>query len=165
MAPPVNVFRDVPDIARIFVIPTDRPLSSTEQDTISLRLSEFFAGWHAHGRKVSARSTIVHNRFIVVSAYVPDDQVSGCGIDASDHALEDISEVVGFSRAPVLDVFFELDGGVDNVSRPEFARLAQQGSVSKRTIVFDTSLSNAAQWKKGLFARPVSESWHARVFF
>lgn len=112
-----------------------------------------------------AESTIERDRFVIVSAFVPGDQVSGCGIDASDHELEEIAGIVGFSRAPVLDVFFEAEGVVRNVSRPEFARLAQRGDVSTDTVVYDTSLSSAGDWKRGLFARPVSELWHADYFF
>ncbi len=160
-----DVFQDVPDVARIWVIATDRVLTQEQQSAISSHLSHFFERWDSHGRQVVAQSTIERDRFVIVSAFVPGDQVSGCGIDASDHKLEEISSTVGFSRAPVLDVFFEADEGVRNVSRPEFARLAQCRDISKATIVYDTSLCSAGEWKRGMFARPVSELWHGDFFF
>ena len=152
-------------MARIFVIPTDRVLSQEEQVTVSSHLSRFFDQWDSHGRKVVARSVIEHDRFVVVSAFVPGDHVSGCGIDASDHQLNAVADIVGFSRAPVLDVFYLSDKGVRNVSRLEFTELAQKGDVSTETTVFDTSISTAADWKRGRFARPVAEMWHAQAFF
>jgi hypothetical protein len=165
MSVSVDILHDIPDESRLWIVPADRLLTLDEQSEISSRLSSFFDGWHSHGRKVVAQSSIVHDQLIVVGAYVPGDHVYGCGIDASVHELEQIADVIGFARASVLDVFFSADNGVRNVSRPDFASLAKNGDVSKETIVFDTSLTSAGEWKSGSFSRPVSESWHANVFF
>ena len=65
MAHSEDVFKDVPEVARIWVIPTDRVLSEEEQETVSSHLSRFFGRWNSHGRTVVARSTIEHNRFVL----------------------------------------------------------------------------------------------------
>jgi hypothetical protein len=159
-----TAFEDVPDNARAWVIGIDRPLARDEQELVRLRLTSFFEKWTAHGRPVVARSDVVLDRFILIAAFVPGDDVSGCGIDASVHEIDNISELVGFSRAPVLDIFF-LDGpAVKSVSRQEFAHLVHSGTVRSDTTVFDTSVSMARDLKQGRFVLPFSESWHASVF-
>lgn len=156
---------DVPDNARLWIIAADRPLTDREQAEIAERLDTFFERWESHGRNVEARSTIEHDRFIVITAFVPGSSVSGCGIDASVRELDEIAQRVGFSRVPALDVLYLDKGEVRNVSRSEFSRLVEQGAVTENTTVFDTSLTSAADWKQGRFESPVSRSWHADVFF
>ena len=160
-----ELFGDYPDVARVWVIATDRELESAEEDAVRARLADFFNAWESHGRKVVADCVIQHRRFILVAAYVPGDDVSGCGIDASVHELDLIGEQIGFARAPVLDVFFAGNAGVVNVDRGTFAELVGRGDVTEDTTVFDTSVSTLHGWRQGGFERPVSRSWHATAFF
>ncbi len=162
---PTDPFRDFPDNARIWVIAADRDLDASERQAIFSRLTSFFEAWSSHGRKVVADCTIQRDRFIIVGAYVPGNDVSGCGIDASVKELDAIAEETGFARAPILDVFFAGEQGVSQVDRATFASLARGGSVGSETMIFDTSIAEAADWKQGRFERPISESWHADVFF
>lgn len=165
MRTPQDLFTNVPDNGRVWIIPTDRPLNEDQKAAVLSHLADFFENWQSHGRNVEAESAILADRFIVVSAFIPGSEVSGCGIDASVHALDEIAGKVGFNRAPVLDIFFEENGHVQSVDRQTFAQLAERRDISPDTTVFDTSISSAGDWKKGLFSRPVSESWHAGVFF
>lgn len=160
-----DLFEDIPDNARLWVIAADRTLSNDEQGRVSDLLTSFFSRWKSHGRDVIGRATVLHDRFIVIAAYVPGSDVSGCGIDSSVRELDSIAGEIGFDRVPVLDILYHNGRQVRSVDRATFAALARSGEVSKNTAVFDTSLSSVADWKKGRFERPISESWHAGVFF
>lgn len=165
VATTTDVFSAAPDNARLWVIASDRLLEASDRDVISRHLTSFFDMWASHGRKVEAAYSIEHDRFIVVTAWIPGSDVSGCGIDASVRELDAIARAADFSRAPVLDVFFHDGQRVQAVDRARFATLATSGEVSLDTTVFDTSISSAAEWRQGKFALPVSDSWHADVFF
>jgi hypothetical protein len=165
MAVAVDLFDDIPDNARLWVIAADRTLSQPEQASVSERLNSFFNRWKSHGRDVVARVSLLHDRFVVIAAYIPGSDVSGCGIDSSVKEFDSIAGAIGFDRVPVLDILYHDGQQVRSVDRATFATLADSGEVSQQTAVFDTSLSSVADWKKGLFERPVSESWHAGVFF
>lgn len=155
---------ELPDSARIWINPANRNLTHDEQARVLDALSEFLATWSSHGRKVVAEAAIIGDRFVVTAAHVPDGDVSGCGIDASVHALGGIAESLGFEWAPALDVFFKSDEGVAQADRSTFARLASRGDVTSETIVFDTSLTTMGDWRRGRFEVPARRSWHGRVF-
>lgn len=154
----------IPDSARIWINPSNRELTAEEQEQILDAISDFIASWSSHGRKVVAEAAIVDDRFVVTAAHVPGGDVSGCGIDASVHALGGIAESLGFEWAPALDVFFRNDEGVVQVDRGTFARLASRGEVTSETIVFDTSLTTMGDWRSGRFEIPARQSWHGRVY-
>lgn len=158
-------FSTAPDNARLWVIAADRSLGASERTVISRQLNAFFGMWASHGRKVEAAYSIEHDRFIVVVAWVPGSDVSGCGIDASVRELDAIANEAGFARAPVLDIFFHDGERVQAVDRARFAALANAGVVSRDTTVFDTSISSAADWRQGRFAPRAADCWHADVFF
>jgi hypothetical protein len=159
-----HLFESLPDAARLWINAADRNLTSEEQRNVLDALGDFISDWSSHGRKVEGEVMILRDRFIVVAAHIPGGDVSGCGIDASVHALGGISRALGFDWAPALDIFFEHDGLVKQVDRGSFSHLAGTGQVDLETIVFDVSLSTLGQFRQGAFARPAHESWHGRVF-
>lgn len=161
---PSRLFDPLPDSARIWIHASDRDLSAEEQAGTIEALHAFIAGWSSHGRKVEGMASIVKNRFVIIGAYVPGGDISGCGIDASVHALSGIAEEVGFGWAPALDVFFARDGRVEQADRIAFAEMASRGDVTPDTMVYDTSLTTLDQWRSEGFERLARTSWHGRVF-
>ncbi|MGA7306360.1 MAG: hypothetical protein WBW88_15890 [Rhodothermales bacterium] len=157
-------FDSLPDSARIWINAADRDLSTREQGQIKDLLVDFIAGWSSHGRKVEGSAAILADRFVVIAAYIPGGDVSGCGIDASVHALAGIAEATGFTWAPALDVFYRQDGGIRQVDRMTFSDLAAHGHVAPDTIVYDPSLTTLGEWRSKGFELPARNAWHSRVF-
>lgn len=159
-----STFNSLPDSARIWINPAGRTLTGAEQDRILDLLREFIRDWSSHGRKVIAEVAVLADRFIVTAAYVEGGDVSGCGIDASVHALSDIADAVGLTWASALHVFFRRGDGVEEVDRSTFAKLASEGTVTPDTIVYDVSITTLGELRQEKFELPARRSWHARAF-
>ena len=155
----------MPDDARLWIYATDRALTSAEKNKIRSFFEDFIAGWHSHGRKVSAAFDLFHSRFIVIAANIPDADISGCGIDASVHALDQIARESGFSVLSGLHVFYRnADGDIVSASRPGFRKLVRSDEIKGDTPVFDTSLNHLRQLRQHRFELPARDAWHATVF-
>jgi len=113
---------------------------------------------------VLGTGAIVADRFILIAAHIPGGDVSGCGIDASVHALGGIAEQVGFGWVSSLDVLYQADDKVRQADRASFARLAEEGQVTADTIVFDVSHMTLGDMRRAGFGVPAGQSWHGRVF-
>lgn len=159
-----NLFSGLPDDARIWINAADRDLTIAEQRDVLVTLSTFIDGWSSHGHKVVAEAALVKDRFAVIAAHIPGGDVSGCGIDASVHALAELAGSLGFGWASALSIFFDAGGRVRQTDRATFSSLAEAGSVSLDTVVFDLSLATLGAWRQGQFEVPARQSWHGRVF-
>ncbi|MEM6337042.1 MAG: hypothetical protein AAF752_10770, partial [Bacteroidota bacterium] len=117
----------IPAPARLWVYTASRTLTPAEQETILGQLQVFFSQWQSHGQKVTAEAEIRANRFLLLSATLEGD-ISGCGIDSSVHAIEQIGGHLGVEWASGMDVAYrDALGNVRVVSRLEFKRLARDG--------------------------------------
>lgn len=160
-----HLFPSLSDEARLWVYATDHEVSEAAAHEILVRLRAFIDQWQSHGRPVRAESTILYRRFILLAAEIPDAEISGCGIDASVHALEQIGADQGFSLLTGLYVFYRGAGGeVLHERRAGFRKLVREGKVNGDTVVFDPSITHLAQLKNREFERPALKSWHATVF-
>ena len=160
-----EIFRELPAHARLWIYGVDVPFSPETETRISTELEQFMKAWQSHGRKVVGEFVILHHRFILIAADIPQADISGCGIDASVHALEEAGKQLGFSLLSGLSVFYrDKEGTIQSVPRATFRKLVRSESVLSDTIVFDTSLVELAQLRAGLFELPAHASWHASVF-
>lgn len=160
-----TLFTSLSQDARIWIYPVDKHLSPSEATSILESLNLFIQNWQSHGRKVTAEATILYNRFIVLGAEIPEAEISGCGIDASVHALETIGNRSGFSLLSGLTIFYkDAEGAIQHGARSEFRAKVRNGEVTADTIVIDPSITQISQLKEGAFEQPASESWHATVF-
>ena len=155
----------MPDEARLWIYATDRELENQEIVDIRAQMDDFIANWHSHGRKVTASYEILYNRFILIAANILDSEISGCGIDASVHALEQIAGSASFAVLSGLHVLYrDNDGTIENATRPIFRQKVRERSITGETIVFDTSLTHLHQLRAGSFEMPAYSAWHAMVF-
>ena len=160
-----TLFPHLPDHARLWVYAADRPLSETEQARLLQRLEAFFGQWASHGRPVEGAATLRHDRFLLLAGLVRGGEISGCGMDASVHAVEEASAALGFSWRSPLDVFYrDAEGAVEALARAAFRKRVREGDVTAETSVFDLSITALADVRQGRFERPAGETWHALVF-
>ena len=160
-----DFFPTLPAHARLWIYGVDPALSPETESRVSDQLSQFIAAWQSHGRKVQGAFAILEGRFIVIGADIPEANISGCGIDASVHALQETGSQHGFALLSGLDVFFrDGDNIIQALPRAAFRKLVRAGEVSGDTTVFDTSLVKLQQLREGLFELPAHAAWHATVF-
>lgn len=155
----------LPDDARLWIYAADRPLTADEQRHVVESLGTFLANWSSHRRPVRGEAHLLDDRFLMIAGDIPGGDISGCGIDASVHALEAASSELGFGWASALTLFYrDEEGRVQGVSRRAFKQLAEAGRVTGATPVFELSLPTVGDFRSGRFERPAGESWHAAAF-
>lgn len=160
-----DVFPDYPDEARLWAYVADRPLTANEQTMLQEKLDRFFASWQSHGRPVKGQAQLVDERLLLVGAFVPGGDISGCGIDASVNVLEEVGSDLDIAWLSPLHVFYRsASGEIEAASRSEFRQLAEEGRVTTDTRVFDVSVDTVGQLHRGELEQPAGDSWHGRVF-
>lgn len=161
-----TLFPMLPDAARCWIYVAERRLTEAEQTALLDTLQTFFEGWASHGRPVQGAATCLEDRFLVVAgALTQEGDLSGCGIDASVHAVEEAAQGLGVVWASPLLIFYrDDDDAVISLPRPTFKKLVADGTVTAETRVFDVSLATLGQLRSDAFEQPAGASWHARVF-
>ncbi len=159
------LFPSFPDDARLWVHAADRPLSETEQARLHEALDAFLPQWTPHGRDVRGAAEILHARFLLIAATLKTGDISGCGIDASVHVIDELGEALDVTWLPPLYVFYrDAEGAVQHASRSNFRALAERGAVTMDTLVFDPSLTTVETLREERFEQPAGRNWHARAF-
>lgn len=160
-----ELFPTLPDESRCWIYAADRPLTEAEQTSLLNTLNTFFEGWESHQRPVRGAAAILDNQFLLVGGVIVGGDLSGCGIDASVHVVQDAANQLGVSWVSPLLVFYrDADGTVQYLPRPAFRRLVANGTVTAATPVFDVSLTTLGQVREGAFEKAAGDAWHARVF-
>jgi hypothetical protein len=162
---PRVAFDELPDHGRLWVFPIGRTLTGPESDRCLAVVDDFLASWAAHGVPLRSGRELHDGRFVIVGVDVDAEQPSGCSIDALTNALRGLGEEIGASFIDHAPVWYRDEDGIQTVSRPEFKSLAEEGSVTAETHVFDTSLTAVGDFRSGRLERPASDTWHGRAFF
>lgn len=158
-------FASLPDTARLWIHAAADPLSAADENAVRQEMDAFMDDWSSHGRAVRGALHIQDQRFILIAATLDDGDVSGCGIDASVHAIENVASARGIHWVPALHVLYrDADGTVQHVSRSAFRALADEGTVTASTPVFDPSITTVEALRAGQFEQPAGDAWHARAF-
>lgn len=158
-------FHALPDDARLWVFAADRPLADGVRSELLSRVDAFLDEWNAHGHPLTAGRDWRLDRFLLVAADEASAPPSGCSIDALHRILKAFEAERGAGLTDHVDVLYRgADGAVLRASRPEFARLAREGSVDLDTPVFDTTLTRKGDLAEG-FEVPAGRAWHRRAFW
>ncbi|MEM1126068.1 MAG: hypothetical protein AAGI71_05400 [Bacteroidota bacterium] len=158
-------FSSLPDDARLWVYAAQDALSAQAETELLSSLEHFVDDWRSHGRPVHAAVQVVDRQFLVVGAFIPGGEISGCGIDASVHAVDHAAQQLGLAWAAPLHIAYrDQAGGVQFTSRGGFRKLIQADAVDPETPVFDLSLTTVGAFRTSGLERPAHQSWHARVF-
>jgi hypothetical protein len=161
----IERLRHLPDHARVWIYVADRSLDENELQRLVEHLDAFCTGWRSHGRPVSSAATVIEGRFAVIAGEILDGDISGCGIDASVHALDRAAEELDIRWLPALAVHFrQEDGTIRSVSRPEFRKLVHAGKINSATSVFDVSIQTLGELRNDKFEQPAGSTWHDRAF-
>lgn len=163
----------LPDSARAWVFAA---LGGADRlgDELHAAVHEFTRHWTSHGRPVPADAADATpagfpGAVLVVAAQLSDDEVnagvSGCGIDAMQHALDAAVAAGGAELASPLSVAYrDADGAWQVVPRPAFRALARSGRVDGETRVLDLTATTLGQLRAGGVERAAAAAWHGRAF-
>ena len=160
---PMVAFDALPDGARVWVFGASDPLGEELSAALLRRIDGYLAQWVAHDQPLTSAREWRDRRFLLVG--VDDARVgaSGCSIDALFRILQGLEKTLGTSLVAGGRVFYrDARGDVQCVDRPTFSARARAGEIGGDTPVFDTTLTNARDFRIR-FERPASASWHAQL--
>ena len=160
---PIVPFDSLPDDARVWVFGTDRALTAPEATRLLDIVDSYLARWAAHGEPLTSARSWRDDRFLTIAVDQRTAGASGCSIDALFRQLQDLERALGLTIVGGGRVFWRDDRGVvQGADRSAFTELAERGTVSRETPVFDPTVTTLGAWRAG-FERPARESWHAEL--
>jgi len=158
-------FASFPEDARLWVYAATTPLTDDDIAHVKRRVGAFLQDWSSHGRPVRGALHVQERRFIMLAATLDEGNISGCGIDASVHVVEDVANARDIAWIPALHVIYrDAEGHIQHCSRPQFRTLVDAGDATADTPVFDPSITSVHALHSGQFEQPAGSSWHAQAF-
>lgn len=165
MTPP-KLFPDLPNEARLWIHIADRTLTTDEQRALTEHIKAFLANWTSHGHPVTGAVEIIDDRLLLLAATIDGDaSISGCGIDAATHAIEEAAQALGIDWASPLHVIYrDSDGHLQVCSRSDFRERIESEGLTTETRMLDPSITTVGALREGALEAPAGASWHGRVF-
>jgi hypothetical protein len=162
---PIVPFASLPDDARVWVFGADRPLTAGEEARLLSVTDAHLAQWAAHGAPLASARDWRDGRFLTIAVDQRTAGASGCSIDALFRQLQALERELSLSIVGGGRVFYrDHTGSVQSTDRATFSDLAERGTVTPATIVFDPAVQTLGAWRSG-FERTARESWHGRLMF
>ena len=160
---PLVDFKQLPDDARVWVFGSDRPLSDDQRARLLTIVDAYLAQWKAHGAPLTVAREWTENQFLTIGVDQHTEGASGCSIDALYRTLQELERELNVSLVGGGRVFYRTrNGEVNAVDREEFFGLAERGAITRRTQVFDTTVTTLGDWRSR-FEGPAAQSWHGQL--
>ncbi len=164
MKPPEILFKNLPDDSRIWIHATDRKLSESETEAVTRAVDQFLQSWTSHEKDVQGDFLLLENQILILAAFVPDGELSGCGIDKHLHVIDKVAENCAFNWTGALSVLYrDTSGEIAVAQRSEFRQIVTEQKLPLSTRIFDQSISSMSEVRRGI-ERAAGSSWHAGQF-
>lgn len=160
---PRIAFDDLPDTARVWVFPADRPLGDDSREELLEAVDGFLDGWNAHGTPLRGARDLRHDRFLIVGVDEDAAPPSGCSIDALVRVFKEKERELDVRLLDRSRVWYRAGDEIHCVSRKEFRRRADEGEIDPDTPVFDPAVTEIDRIRDGSWNPPAKESWHAQL--
>jgi hypothetical protein len=156
-------FPSLPADARVWVFGAAAPVDDLDGKKLLAATDAFLLTWTAHGHPLTCAREWRDERFLVIGVDQRSEGASGCSIDGLFRTLRGLEPAIGTSLVVGGLVFFRDGLGLLHaIARAEFEKLAVAGSVTAATVVYDTAVTTAGDYRAH-FERPAGESWHATL--
>ena len=160
---PVVPFETLPDAARVWIFGSDVPLSDAGSTALLSVVDEYLAAWKAHGQPLTVGSQLRDARFLVIAVDQSTAGATGCSIDGLFRILQQTGPTVGANLVGGGRVFYRgAESVVQSTTREQLAGLVAAGTITKDTVVFDTSITDLGTFRSG-FEKRAKESWIAEM--
>ncbi len=156
-------FSELSADSRVWVFPLRTSMSAAAADQLVTGMEEFIRDWRAHDDPVTGAVQLLKDRFLIVAADSRGAAVSGCSIDSLTRQVKVLLSQHGLEADNGELIFYLSENEVRSATRSETKELIKSGSISGQTAVFDTSITNLAQFNSR-FVLPFGDSWHGKVF-
>ena len=154
-------FESLPDHARVWVYTSTRAFTNAEESWLNAELARFCNQWAAHQVPLHAGFQIAHHQFIVLAVDEQANGASGCSIDASVHALQQIQQHLGVDLFDRKQLAFFVNGAVVLYPMTQVAALINAGTLSGETLYFNHLAADLGSWRRNWLQR-LDQSWLCR---
>lgn len=153
----------LPDHARVWIYPSERPFTASEKATVTKHATDFTQRWVAHSNQLKAAAEVLEDRFLVLAVDESQAGASGCSIDSSVRFVQQLGAEMGVDFFNRMLFSYRTDTGeVITVGRPDFKAHYASHEIKDDTIVFDPLIKTIGELKEG-FEKKLSDSWHRRM--
>lgn len=160
---PRVAFDELPDSARVWVFPADRPLGPAEREELLDAVDRFLDDWNAHGAPLRGARDLRHDRFLIVGVDEEAAPPSGCSIDALVRVFKEKEKELDLCLLDRAPVWYRDGDEIRCVTRGEFRQRAEESDVDEETVVFDPAVTRMTQIRSGSWEAPAEESWHGAL--
>jgi hypothetical protein len=160
---PITSFQELPDDARVWVFAASDPVTGDRAAQLLDTVDEWLAGWKAHGEPLTAARDWRDDRFLVIGVDQSTAGASGCSVDALFRILQSLQRQLGTSLVGGGRVFYRNRAGdVESATRAGFTERAAAGDLDADTVVYDTTLTTAADYRSRFVLR-AGDAWHREL--
>jgi hypothetical protein len=154
-------FDSLPDDARVWVYGSSRAFTPAEEVWLTTELTRFCNQWAAHQVPLHASFQLSHRQFIVLAVDEHANGASGCSIDASVHALQQIQQHLGTDLFDRKQLAFYMGGAVVRYPMTQIQALVNAGTLAADSLYFNQLVADAGSWRRGGLQR-LDQSWLSR---
>lgn len=154
-------FNSLPKESRVWIYQSDTKFSEEQHAKIEKDLTSFLTAWTAHGADLKAAFEIKYHRFIVIALDQSAAQASGCSIDSQVRFIIALQEELGIDLLDKMNVTYYQNDRVHYKPLMDFRKMAKDGAVGKKTIVFNNLVTNLGEFEES-WEIPAIDSWHSR---
>ena len=147
--------------SKIWIYSSNRLLTNDETAAIIQQLLEFTKQWTSHNNALKAAGTVLHNRFIVLSADDSIENPGGCSIDKSIHFVQEIEANYGLSLFDRLTIYYQSGIEIKSFHFNDLQNKIASGEISENTLIMDTTITQVGALQSE-FVKPAGQSWLAR---
>jgi len=159
---PTTSFDTLPNDARIWVYAADRALTDAEVDRTENELQAFTTDWTSHGTALRAAVSVFDRRFVVIALDTLESSASGCSIDKSLRAVQQLEQGLHVSLTNRLFVWIVGPNGWEKWSVGNAKKAWENKQWPAETYLVDTTASTKGAWLDSQRVLP-QNSWLAKV--
>jgi hypothetical protein len=153
-------FESLPPSSRIWIYQADKKIQAAERDFISQHLSSYCEQWSAHGHPLRASFKIAEDHFIILAVDESAYGASGCSIDTSVKAVQDITQKTGIDFFNRELIAFRKEE-IHLISLRNLKHKFSEGIWNGSTIAFNNTITEKGQLDTQ-WAKPAGETWLKR---
>lgn len=154
-------FSSQPKNAKVWVYQSNEALGETEKEKI-FEIGYFFLDqWESHNLPVKGSIEVLHDRFIVVSAFSDEDSMCGRAQDAQMRLIKELEEVIDRKLTDRMLVFYEEDEQVKSFHFSELSELLAANKITSETIVFNSQVNSKETFEKE-WKGALKDTWLSR---
>lgn len=144
--------------SKVWIYASKRPITTNEQEKLTLVFQDFISDWESHGKKLNGKIEIVDDFFVVVAAE-DDGNMCGRAQDAQVRLMKAIDEEFNLGLMDRMKLNYQKNAGEIECLSMEEARLKK---LEDDTVIFDTMVNSLSAFQES-FKKTLKDSWYKRV--